>query len=64
MKLEDIEDRSSKVNTPNKNVTHLFNYTLFMARQTYMGLGLLISSRFHDHTHFRHTTVGRTLMDE
>jgi hypothetical protein len=29
-----------------------------------MGLGLLVSSRFHDHTHFRHTTVGRTPLDE
>jgi hypothetical protein len=29
-----------------------------------MGLGLLVSSRFHDHTHWRHTTVGRTPLDE
>jgi hypothetical protein len=29
-----------------------------------MGLGLLVSSRLHDHTHFRHTTVGRTPLDE
>jgi hypothetical protein len=29
-----------------------------------MGLGLLVSSRFHDHTHLRHTTVGRTPLDE
>jgi hypothetical protein len=35
-----------------------------MARQPYMGLGLLVSSRFHDHTHLRHTTVGRTLLDK
>jgi hypothetical protein len=35
-----------------------------MARKPYMGLGLLVSSRFHDHTHFRHTTVGRTPLNE
>jgi hypothetical protein len=35
-----------------------------MARQPYMGLGLLVSSRFHGHTHFRHTTVGRTPLNE
>jgi hypothetical protein len=35
-----------------------------MARQPYMGLGLLFSSRFHGHTHLRHTTVGRTPLDE
>jgi hypothetical protein len=35
-----------------------------MARQPHMGLGLLVSSRFHDHTHLRHTTVGRTPLDE
>jgi hypothetical protein len=35
-----------------------------MARQPYMGLGLLVSSRFHGHTHLRHTTVGRTHLDE
>jgi hypothetical protein len=35
-----------------------------MARQPYMGLGLLVSSRFHDHTHLRHTTLGRTPLDE
>jgi hypothetical protein len=29
-----------------------------------MGLGLLVSSKFHGHTHLRHTTVGRTLLDE
>jgi hypothetical protein len=29
-----------------------------------MGLGLLVSSRFHDHTHLRHTTDGRTPLDE
>jgi hypothetical protein len=29
-----------------------------------MGLGLLVSSRFHDHTYLRHTTVGRTPLDE
>jgi hypothetical protein len=28
-----------------------------------LGLGLLVSSRLHDHT-FRHTTVGRTPLDE
>jgi hypothetical protein len=36
----------------------------FMARQPYMCLGLLVSSRFHGHTHFRHTTLGRTPLDE
>jgi hypothetical protein len=36
----------------------------FMARQPCMGLGLLVSSRFHDHTHLRHITVGRTPLDE
>jgi hypothetical protein len=35
-----------------------------MARQPYMGLGLLVSSRLHHHTHMRHTTVGRTPLDE
>jgi hypothetical protein len=35
-----------------------------MARQPYMGLGLLVSSWFQGHTHFRHTTVGRTPLDE
>jgi hypothetical protein len=35
-----------------------------MARQPYMGLGLLVSSRFHDHTLLRHTTLGRTPLDE
>jgi hypothetical protein len=35
-----------------------------MARQPYMGLGLLVSSRFYDHTHLRHTTFGRTSLDE
>jgi hypothetical protein len=35
-----------------------------MARQPYMGLVLLVSSRFHDHTHLRHTTVGRSPLDE
>jgi hypothetical protein len=35
-----------------------------MARQPYMGLGLLVSSRFHGHTHLRHPTVGRTPLDE
>jgi hypothetical protein len=29
-----------------------------------MGLGLLVSSRFHDHTLFRHSTLGRTPLDE
>jgi hypothetical protein len=44
---------------------HTGSYFFFsMARQPYMGLGLLVSSRFHDHTHFRHTTVGRTHLDE
>jgi hypothetical protein len=42
---------------------HLHLYILFMARQPYMGLGLLVSSRFHGHTHLRHTTVGRTPLD-
>jgi hypothetical protein len=35
-----------------------------MARQPYMGLGLLVSSRLHGHTHFRHTTFGRTPLEE
>jgi hypothetical protein len=35
-----------------------------MARQPYMGLGFLVLSRFHGHTHLRHTTVGRTPLDE
>jgi hypothetical protein len=35
-----------------------------MARQPYMGLGLLVSSIFLDHTQLRHTTVGRTPLDE
>jgi hypothetical protein len=35
-----------------------------MVRQPYMGLGLLVSSRFHGLTHLRHTTVGRTPLDE
>jgi hypothetical protein len=35
-----------------------------MARQPYMGLGLLVSSRFHDHTYLRHTTLGTTPLDE
>jgi hypothetical protein len=35
-----------------------------MARQPYMGLGRLVSSRFHGHTYLRHTTVGRTPLDE
>jgi hypothetical protein len=35
-----------------------------MAQQPLFGcLGLLIS-RFHGHTHFRHTTLGRTPLDE
>jgi hypothetical protein len=29
-----------------------------------MVLGLLVSSRFHDHTNLRHTTVGRIPLDE
>jgi hypothetical protein len=29
-----------------------------------MGLGLLVSSRFHGHTLLRHTTVGRTTLGE
>jgi hypothetical protein len=44
-----------------------FESTLFffsMARQLYMGLVLLVSSRFHGHTLFRHTTLGRTPLDE
>jgi hypothetical protein len=46
--------------------SNTFHYTFFppMARQPYMGLGLLVSSRFHGHTHFRHITVGRTPLDE
>jgi hypothetical protein len=36
----------------------------FMARQPYMGLGLLVSSRSHDHTHLRHTTLARPPLDE
>jgi hypothetical protein len=35
-----------------------------MTRLPYMGLGLLVLSRFHGHTHLRHTTVGRTPLDE
>jgi hypothetical protein len=35
-----------------------------MARQPYMGLSLLVSSTFHGHTLLRHTTVGRTPLDE
>jgi hypothetical protein len=38
--------------------------SVFMAQQPYIGLGLLVSSRFHGHTHLRHTTVGRTPLDE
>jgi hypothetical protein len=34
-----------------------------MARQPLGGLGLLIST-LHDHTHLRHTTLGRTPLDE
>jgi hypothetical protein len=45
--------------TPNRN--HFF---FPMARQPYMGLGLLVSSRLHDHTLFRHITLGRTPLDE
>jgi hypothetical protein len=41
-----------------------FFFFFLMARQPYMGLGLLVSSRLHDHTHLRHTTVGRTPLDE
>ena len=40
------------------------DYFFSMARQPYMGLSLLVSSRSHDHTHLRHTTVGRTPLDE
>ena len=29
-----------------------------------MGLGLLVPLRFHGHTYLRHTTVGRTPLDE
>jgi hypothetical protein len=43
---------------------HEFDFFFPMARQPYMGLGILISSRLHDHTHLRHTTVGRTPVDE
>jgi hypothetical protein len=39
-------------------------FFFYMARQPYMGLGLLVSSRFHGHTHLRHTTVDRTPLDE
>jgi hypothetical protein len=49
------------------NGTHQFIICIFfvcMARQPYMGLGLLVSSRFHGHTHLRHTAVGRTPLDE
>jgi hypothetical protein len=35
-----------------------------MARQPLGGLGRLIFSRLHDHTLFRHTTLGRTPLDE
>jgi hypothetical protein len=47
-----------------KGVSNSINIFFSMARQPYMGLGLLVSSRFHDHTHLRHTTVGRTPLDE
>jgi hypothetical protein len=43
----------------------LLNFIFFsVARQPYMGLGLLVSSRFHGHTHLRYTTLGRTPLDE
>jgi hypothetical protein len=42
----------------------LQQYFFSMARQPYMGLGLLVTSRFHNHTQLRHTTVGRTPLDE
>jgi hypothetical protein len=49
-------------------ITSAFNFSSFfsppMVRQPYMGLGLLVSSRFHGHTHLRQTTVGRTPLDE
>jgi hypothetical protein len=41
-----------------------FSFFFCMARQPYMGLSLLVSSRFHGHTHVRHTTVGRTPLYE
>jgi hypothetical protein len=47
-----------------KVVFKTYIYFFCMARQPYMGLGLLISSRLHGHTHLRHTTVGRTPLDE
>jgi hypothetical protein len=46
------------------NYTQTLFFFFCMARQPYMGLGLLVSSRFHDHTHLRHTTLGRTPLDE
>jgi hypothetical protein len=57
------------VKRPGRGIDHppsssfLF-FFLPMARRPYMGLGLLVSSRFHDHTHLRHTTVGRTPLDQ
>jgi hypothetical protein len=40
-------------------------FSFFFYRSTALyGLGLLVSSRFHDHTHLRHTTVGRTPLEE
>jgi hypothetical protein len=44
--------------------SYVLHSVFFMARQPYMGLGLLVSSRFHGHTHLRHTKVGRTPLDE
>jgi hypothetical protein len=35
-----------------------------MARQPYMDLDLLVLSRFHGHTLLRHTTLGRTPLDQ
>jgi hypothetical protein len=45
------------------NCKHMYIF-FSMSRQPYMGLGLLVSSRFHGHTQLRHTTVGRTPLDE
>jgi hypothetical protein len=46
------------------STVYIYIFFFCMARQPYMGLGLLVSSRFHGHTHLRHTTVGRTPLDE
>jgi hypothetical protein len=42
---------------------NIYIYIFSMALQPYISLGLLVSSRFHGHTHLRHTTVGRTPLD-